>query len=176
MCSTSIRTDRDKLWPTASPHSQSSRNRKTNCSLELEPFHRRRFSEVMSPAVCVLGRRAVDCLRHVRRTCPRGPRISHSQCLLVDRLLTRYVQSFLVQHSVACDFWYFDHSCRQFLRQQTPVFTFIDSHVGVIRVHETSHPACDSQMTNTKPGVAVDLPTGTQVLLCLDQLHSTLKM
>ena len=176
VCSTSIRTHRDKLWPTASPQSQSSRNGETNCSPELEPFHQRRFSEVMSPAVCVLGRRAVDCLRHVRRTCPRRPRISHSQCLLVDRLLTRYVPSFLVLHPVACGFGYFDHSYRQLLPQQTPALTFIDSHVGVIRVHETSHPACDSQMTNTKPGVAVDLPTGTQVLLCLDQLPPMLEM
>ena len=95
VCSTSIRTHRDKLWPTASPQLQSSHNAETSCSPELEPFHRRRFSEVMSPAVWVLGRRAVDCLKHVRRTCPRRPRISHSQCLLVDRLLTRYVPSFL---------------------------------------------------------------------------------
>ena len=177
VCSTSIRTHRDKLWPTASPQSQSSRNGETNCSPELEPFHQRRFSEVMSPAVWVLGRRAIDCLRQVRRTCPRRSRISQSvSSRSTDRLLTRYVQSFLVLRSVACGFGYVDHFRWQSLRQRTPVFTFLDPHVGLVRVHETSHLACDSQMQNTKARVAVDFPTGTQVLLCLDQLPPMLEM
>ena len=47
-------------------------------------------------------------------------RISHSQCLLVDRLLTRYVPSFLLLRSVACNFGYFDHLCWQLLRR--PLF------------------------------------------------------
>ena len=104
-------THRDKLWPTTSPRSRSSRNAETNCSLEIEPFRRSRFSEVMSPAVWVLGRRAVD----VR---PEGHR-SELQAANFPQSAIGYLPV-TCRLSSCCVQLLVDHLCWQLLRQ--PLF------------------------------------------------------